>query len=481
MPEAELATTSSLEDTEAVPSGAAQPNGHASMMPAATAGRAYTVSIAVPGSVIDNTQTMELATAVAGQIARTAAIFKIDEVIVIDDATNREPGTIGAGAAFLARVLQFMETPQYLRRALIPMHADLRLAGTLPPLDAPHHMRATEWATYRDGIVLSSVPGEGSLLNVGLDKDAYITQALRTNVRVTLQMGPQPTQMTLQQAGLGSGQQVLFGQLAKPSSPRESEGTYWGYTTRLATSLSQVFQDCPFEGRYDLTVGTSERGTVVPGPEYLQFPPFQHLLVGFGGPQGLEERYISFLHPLYQPPSASSLRKTWLNRIYAQTINEMKGLLLTVVFPQTVTLVFDGWTNIHYESVWSFIALLPVGALILKTVNASADSHTADFIAAQVEDLFQDFDHTRFGAIVSDNGGGCQNARKLVVKNHKHMVEKRCMMHGYALDKEFEALQLAAGELAKKRDYGSGKKNGSSQRSDQPSKSGALTLLTLGS
>ncbi|DBB00772.1 TPA: hypothetical protein ACH3X1_000704 [Trebouxia sp. C0004] len=53
-------------------------------------------------------------------------------------------------------------------------------------------------------------------------------------------------------------------------------------------------------------------------------------------------RYISFLHPLYQPPSASSLRKTWLNRIYAQTINEMKGLLLTVVFLQTVTLVFDG-------------------------------------------------------------------------------------------------------------------------------------------
>ncbi|DBA97462.1 TPA: hypothetical protein ACH3X1_015177 [Trebouxia sp. C0004] len=74
-------------------------------------------------------------------------------------------------------------------------------------------------------------------------------------------------------------------------------------------------------------------------------------------------RYISFLHPLYQPPSASSLRKTWLNRIYAQTINEMKGLLLTVVFPQTVTLVFDGWTNIHYESVWIFIALLPLIAL----------------------------------------------------------------------------------------------------------------------
>lgn len=54
------------------------------------------------------------------------------------------------------------------------MHADLRLAGTLPPLDAPHHMRATEWATYREGVVLSSVPGEGSLLNVGLDKVSHV-------------------------------------------------------------------------------------------------------------------------------------------------------------------------------------------------------------------------------------------------------------------------------------------------------------------
>ncbi len=30
------------------------------------------------------------------------------------------------------------------RRALIPMHPDLKYAGVLPPLDAPHHLRSTE-------------------------------------------------------------------------------------------------------------------------------------------------------------------------------------------------------------------------------------------------------------------------------------------------------------------------------------------------
>ena len=56
------------------------------------------------------------------------------------------------------------------RRALIPMHKDLRLSGQLPPLDAPHHMRATEWGVFREGVVLSSAPGAGSLLDIGLDK-----------------------------------------------------------------------------------------------------------------------------------------------------------------------------------------------------------------------------------------------------------------------------------------------------------------------
>ena len=52
-----------------------------------------TLSIAVPGSVIDNCQTREQATAVAGQIARTAAIFNVDEAVVIDDSGARS-GTL---------------------------------------------------------------------------------------------------------------------------------------------------------------------------------------------------------------------------------------------------------------------------------------------------------------------------------------------------------------------------------------------------
>ncbi len=44
------------------------------------------------------------------------------------------------------------------------------------------------------------------------------------------------------------------------------------------------------QGGYDLTVGTSERGSVQAAAE-LQLPRFRHMLVAFGGPKGLEDAF----------------------------------------------------------------------------------------------------------------------------------------------------------------------------------------------
>ena len=158
-----------------------------------------TVSIAIPGSVVSNAQTRELQTQLAGQIARAAAVFRIDEVIVFDDGLgstlktfsnyrrgpsqhqqqHRNRGRDGGDDnnnkddiqvqkedkpthlqpstdphTFLARILQYIECPQYLRRKFFPMHPDLQFAGLLPPLDAPHHLRRGDVASFREGVVV---------------------------------------------------------------------------------------------------------------------------------------------------------------------------------------------------------------------------------------------------------------------------------------------------------------------------------------
>ena len=74
----------------------------------------------------------------------------------------------------MARLLQYLECPQYLRKQIFPMHPDLRCVGLLNPLDAPHHPRAGEECEYREGLVSEREPkpGHGSYAAVGLQKEA---------------------------------------------------------------------------------------------------------------------------------------------------------------------------------------------------------------------------------------------------------------------------------------------------------------------
>ncbi|PKI37489.1 hypothetical protein CRG98_042118 [Punica granatum] len=248
-----------------------------------------TVSIAVPGSIIDNAQSLELATRLAGQIARAATIFRIDEVVVFNnkDVQGDDSGGVltddsdenESGAAFLIRILRYLETPQYLRKALFPRHNNLRFVGMLPPLDAPHHLRKHEWAPYREGVTLKEKPPNflGTLVDVGLNKNVVIDQVIEPGTRVTVAMGIE--------RNLDSELPHL---VVSSLKPREDEGRYWGYKVRYASSISSVLNECPYQGGYDHLIGTSEHGMDVRSSE-LVIPTFRHLLIAFGGLAGLEE------------------------------------------------------------------------------------------------------------------------------------------------------------------------------------------------
>ncbi|RAL44281.1 hypothetical protein DM860_015641 [Cuscuta australis] len=248
-----------------------------------------TVSIALPGSIIDNAQSLELATRLAGQIARAATIFRIDEVVVFDNAVNSQDSADiplepnldenESGAAFLFMILKYMETPQYLRKSLFPMHKNLRFVGSLPPLDAPHHLRKHEWAPFREGVTLRDQhPKVGqTLVDVGLTKNVLIDQDIDPGKRVTVSMG---TDRHLESD--------IPHKVVSTSTPRKVAGMYWGYKVRYAPNISSVFKDCPYKGGYDHIIGTSEHGISVSSSE-LTLPPFTNLLVAFGGLAGLEE------------------------------------------------------------------------------------------------------------------------------------------------------------------------------------------------
>jgi predicted SPOUT superfamily RNA methylase MTH1 len=197
-------------------------------VPCRNVSRFSTLSIAIPSSIISNCQTRELKTILCGQIARAATIYHVDEIIIYNDNCNsqhndnnnyfrhrvnhdkhnnkrshddhskaettkedddnttdspskdiktndRNTSTHSNGTTdpqlFMARILQYCECPQYLRKHFFPLHIDLQFTGLLAPIDAPHHVRADDRCQYREGVVLNkSTPNNivGSYVNCGI-------------------------------------------------------------------------------------------------------------------------------------------------------------------------------------------------------------------------------------------------------------------------------------------------------------------------
>ena len=234
---------------------------------------------------------------------------------------------------FLYHLLSYLEMPPFLRRTLFPFHPNLKTAGSLPSMDMPHHLRSHEWCPYREGVTLAdskdhpnrgseesprtkrpkqssdpnTVSSDGSssttLVDVGTRQKMRIPTAIPPNTRVTLKV-PRNTESSRRHS---APEPELTAEAVHPSAPREEAGYYWGYALRRAPSLSAVFTECPHDGGYDLSIGTSERGKPLShllggaangstrgtssanaGLSQGLATNWNHLLVVFGGPSGIE-------------------------------------------------------------------------------------------------------------------------------------------------------------------------------------------------
>lgn len=243
--------------------------------------RKYTISIAVPASILEETcKKDELRTYVVGQLARAANIYSVDEIIVYDDKCWRKKNVAGTGSdrqnliEMMRMLLEYQECPQYLRKYLFSFHRFLGKVGVLNALNAPHHLLSKQWCEYREGVVLDRRNKSLSYVDVGLSSEITIDKKLDAGVRVTVRLPPETKDLTKR-----------FGVVVSPDEPREKCGYYWGYTVRVAHSLTEVMTGGRFQNGYDLLIGTSDKGEDIKKTEY---PKFYHALIVFGGVEGLE-------------------------------------------------------------------------------------------------------------------------------------------------------------------------------------------------
>ena len=135
-----------------------------------------------------------------------------------------------------------------------------------------------------------TLPGadeHGTFVEAGLRIPVTVEEQIPENTRVTLKFRPDA-----EAASKDATKEVILADPVNPDEPREESGYYWGFNVRRAGSLSEVFTECAYDGGYDITIGTSERGVSLE-ELYSEDPEqkvgqFKHLLVVFGGVAGLE-------------------------------------------------------------------------------------------------------------------------------------------------------------------------------------------------
>lgn len=117
---------------------------------------------------------------------------------------------------------------------------------------------------------------KGSYVNIGLLNDCLVDKILTPGLRVTVKLDPNQDLKS----------KKIRGKIVSPLQPRLETGVYWGYTVRIAKTFSDIFTKSVYANGYDLTVGTSDKGTNIHSVESKSIK-FNHALVVYGGVLGL--------------------------------------------------------------------------------------------------------------------------------------------------------------------------------------------------
>jgi predicted SPOUT superfamily RNA methylase MTH1 len=232
--------------------------------------RAVKWSIAIPATVTRNTSHLRDKTRILGQIARAAAIYRIDEILIYPDTPLQRPDR---RTEEIATILTFLDTPQYLRKQLFPLTKTLRYSGTLPPLRTPHHpltktTKEVQIGEYREGVALTTRRGV-TYVNIGLDvpavlKNVTVVPKTRISTQITT-VTPEYVEVTLLN--------------------REEINIYWGYRVTVSNCPLGVMIN---QGNYDIAIFTSKYGKSINTSTSIlkrRWHRATNVLIVFGSPE----------------------------------------------------------------------------------------------------------------------------------------------------------------------------------------------------
>ncbi|KZX17781.1 hypothetical protein MBCUT_00760 [Methanobrevibacter cuticularis] len=203
------------------------------------------VSVFIPDSFLSETTDFKIKTSKIGVIGRALAVFNVNQVIVYKELSNNSDTVIERNrrdSDFMVEILDFMNTPQYLRKRAFPIKSELKHVGILPPLRTPHHpTEIAEVGDYRQGFTVKRTK-KGTFVDIGMEDLAFCKEQLSVNKIFSFKV-------------IKLAKEVIV-------TPDEPDDVYWGYKTlsthkSLKNSLKLVNPDLVIETtRYADTINS---------------------------------------------------------------------------------------------------------------------------------------------------------------------------------------------------------------------------------
>jgi predicted SPOUT superfamily RNA methylase MTH1 len=226
------------------------------------------LSIAIPASLVSEYPKLREKTEIIGHVARSAAIFRAEEIIIFPDQPEE--------SGLIKLILGYVETPQYLRKYLYNVRPELQYVGILQPLRTPHHqleahVNNLHLGEYREGVLLDQMGV--NVVDIGVEKPIrFVGKSPSRGSRVTVKVIEAGTEFRCEMAR------------------RAEIPTYWGYEIQASKkSLGELTMG----EVYDLKIATSRTGTLITsemGRLSTHLAKARNILVAFGSPRmGLSE------------------------------------------------------------------------------------------------------------------------------------------------------------------------------------------------
>lgn len=220
------------------------------------------LSIAIPDSSLIESQTILDKSYKISQISRSCSIFCVGKIFIYHDrSANAEKDD----RKILKIILEYLDTPPYLRKKIYPKVWMLKHAGSLPPIKSPHHKTRVDIRSVKNEIRFGFVVKQNDMLYVDVGLEQLISYK-----------------------GNQLGKKVLVkisnnGQLLAEDIEKNQVPGYWGYDVEYVDSLSELIESQKCEVLMTSVEGSQFASQVTEMMKRIRIS--KNLLIVFGGPR----------------------------------------------------------------------------------------------------------------------------------------------------------------------------------------------------